>query len=80
MKVVKTKTKDKTSTAKTKTKTKTLGLKTKTKTKTLFFLSSRRLEAKTLVSRITSLLETCTEKPEVDMMMPLFVAEAQFIQ
>jgi len=40
---------------KTKTKTKTIGLKTKTKTKTLFFLSSRRLETKTLVSRTTSL-------------------------
>jgi len=25
-------------------------------------------------------LETCTEKPEVDMMMPLLVAEAQVIQ
>jgi len=41
---------------KTKTKTKTLGLKTKTKTKTLFFLSSRRLETKTLVLRTTSLI------------------------
>jgi len=40
--------------SKTKTKTKALGLKTKTKTKTLF-LSSRRLETKTLVSRTTSL-------------------------
>ena len=37
---------------KTKTETKTLGLKTKTKT---LFLSSRRLETKTLVSRTTSL-------------------------
>jgi len=25
-------------------------------------------------------LETCTEKPEVDIMMPLLVAEAQVIQ
>jgi len=25
-------------------------------------------------------LETCTEKPEVDIMMPLLVAEAEFIQ